>query len=87
MRAIITSVDHSDAPRDCAPTDSVDAARRRWETIKLVAVILFALVLRMWGLEQNGWGAEYYTAAVRSVAINWRNFLYRAFDPAGFISI
>jgi 4-amino-4-deoxy-L-arabinose transferase-like glycosyltransferase len=50
-------------------------------------ILLLALALRLWGLEQNGWGAEYYTAAVRSMAINWHNFLYCAFDPTGFISV
>ena len=39
------------------------------------------------GAGQNGWGAEYYTAAVRSMAINWHNFFYCAFDPTGFISV
>ncbi len=53
----------------------------------LVLVLLLALVLRLWGLDRNGWGAEYYTAAVRSMAMNWHNFLYNAFDPAGFISV
>lgn len=53
----------------------------------LLAILLLALTLRMWGLEKNGWGAEYYTAAVRSMATNWHNFFYTAFDPEGFISV
>ncbi len=44
-------------------------------------------MLRLWRLEQNGWGAEYYTAAVRSMAISLHNFFYCAFDPTGFISV
>jgi 4-amino-4-deoxy-L-arabinose transferase-like glycosyltransferase len=48
---------------------------------------MLTLALRLWGLEQNGWGAEYYTAAVRSMAMNWHNFFYAAFDPTGFISL
>ena len=66
---------------------SAGAAGRRGETILLLAVLALALALRLWGLEQNGWGAEYYTAAVRSMAMNWHNFFYAAFDPAGFISV
>jgi len=48
---------------------------------------MLTLALRLWGMEQNGWGAEYYTAAVRSMAMNWHNFFYAAFDPTGFISL
>ena len=57
------------------------------EAVALAAILLLALLLRIWGLEQNGWGAEYYTAAVRSMALSWHNFFYVAFDPAGFISV
>ncbi len=57
------------------------------ETTTLTFILVLALLLRLWGLDRNGWGAEYYTAAVRSMAMNWHNFLYNAFDPAGFISV
>ncbi len=60
---------------------------RRWEVIWLVAILLLAFLLRLWGLDKGRWGAEYYTAAVRSMSMNWHNFFYCAFDPAGFISI
>ena len=50
-------------------------------------LLLLALVVRLWGLRQNGWGAEYYTAAVRSMSLNWHNFFFAAFDPQGFISV
>jgi 4-amino-4-deoxy-L-arabinose transferase-like glycosyltransferase len=67
--------------------DRIDKDGHVWEVIALVTVLILALVFRLWGLDQNGWGAEYYTAAVRSMAMNWHNFLYNAFDPAGFISV
>lgn len=57
------------------------------QIMALAGILLLALGLRLWGLEQNGWGAEYYTAAVRSMSINLHNFFYNAFDPAGFISL
>lgn len=60
---------------------------RRRDPVALLAILALTLALRLWGLEQNGWGAEYYTAAVRSMAISWHNFLYCTFDPAGFISV
>ena len=85
-----TSVDGSDrpaAPYSSKTADRIDRSGRLWEVIAFVTVLILALVLRLWGLHQNGWGAEYYTAAVRSMAMNWHNFLYNAFDPAGFISV
>ena len=57
------------------------------ERVLLGLILLAALALRAIGLEQNGWGADYYSAAARSMAASWHNFFYCAFDPAGFISI
>src|SRR5262245_32519057 len=50
-------------------------------------ILLLAAGLRLWRLDQNGFGNEYYAAAVRSMAGSAHNFLYTAFDPAGFISV
>jgi 4-amino-4-deoxy-L-arabinose transferase-like glycosyltransferase len=55
--------------------------------LALPAVLLIAATLRLWRLNQNGFGNEYYTAGVRSMSQSWRNFLYHAFDPAGFVSV
>ena len=57
------------------------------ERIVLGLVVAAAFALRATGLEQNGWGADYYAAAARSMAASWHNFFYAAFDPAGFISV
>jgi 4-amino-4-deoxy-L-arabinose transferase-like glycosyltransferase len=51
------------------------------------AVLVLAGALRLWRLDQNGFGNEYYTAGVRSMSAGWHNFLYHAFDPAGFVSV
>jgi 4-amino-4-deoxy-L-arabinose transferase-like glycosyltransferase len=55
--------------------------------LALSAILLLAAVLRLWRLEQNGFGNEYYAAGVRSMSTGWHNFLYHAFDPAGFVSV
>lgn len=55
--------------------------------LALPAILLLAAALRLWRLDQNGYGNEYYTAGVRSMAQSWHNFLYHAFDPAGFVSV
>lgn len=53
----------------------------------LAAILLVAAALRLWNLPQNGFGNEYYSATVRSMAAGWHNFLYASFDPAGFVSV
>lgn len=50
-------------------------------------MLALAAGLRLWGIEQNGWGADYYSAAVRSMSLSLHNFFFVAFDPAGFISV
>src|SRR4051812_14329645 len=59
-------------------------ARPRPELLGLLAL---AAVLNLWALGQNGWANEYYSAAVRSMASSWHNFLYESFDPAGVMTV
>src|SRR2546430_15247079 len=67
--------------------DNVKPIWRRSLRLGLFAVLAAAAALRLWRLDQNGFGNEYYTAGVRSMSQSWRNFLYHAFDPAGFVSV
>ena len=62
-------------------------ARRRLEGAALATVLLIAAVLRLWRLEDNGFGTEYYAAGVRSMLQGAWLFFYNAFDPAGFVSL
>ncbi|HET8578785.1 MAG TPA: glycosyltransferase family 39 protein [Methylomirabilota bacterium] len=55
--------------------------------LSLTMIFLLAAALRLWRLDQNGFGNEYYAAGVRSMSAGWHNFLYHAFDPAGFLSV
>ena len=45
------------------------------------------LALRLWHLDQNGYGRQYYAAGVRSMMDGAHAFFYNAFDPAAFLSI
>jgi len=68
----------------------MDSAKLRWRPplgLGLFAVLVAAAALRLWRLDQNGFGNEYYTAGVRSMSLSWHNFFYNSFDPAGFISV
>ncbi len=62
-------------------------SRITWLRAAEAALLIITLGLRVWGLDQNGFGIEYYSAAVRSMTQSWHNFLYNSFDPAGFLSV
>jgi 4-amino-4-deoxy-L-arabinose transferase-like glycosyltransferase len=62
----------------------------RWRPslkVGLLALLSAAAALRLWRLDLDGFGNEYYTAGVRSMSLSWHNFLYNSFDPAGFVSV
>src|SRR5581483_3861700 len=40
-----------------------------------------------WGLSVNGWANTYYSAAVRSMAASWHNFLFASMDPSGLMTV
>ena len=58
---------------------AVAAVRRAPE---LGGLIGLAALLNLWALGRNGWANTYYSAAVRSMAASWHNFLYASADPA-----
>jgi 4-amino-4-deoxy-L-arabinose transferase-like glycosyltransferase len=55
--------------------------------LPLTLVTAIAVLARTWQLSQNDFGRQYYAAGVRSMLDSWHNFLFNAFDPAGFVSI
>jgi len=57
------------------------------ERIFLTVVLLLAAFLRLYRLDQEGFGNLYYAAAVKSMLMSFKNFFYAAFDPGGFISV
>jgi 4-amino-4-deoxy-L-arabinose transferase-like glycosyltransferase len=71
---------------------SVPAIARRLVRISLRAwplavILVVAAILRLWHLDQNGYGRDYYAAAVRSMLACARCFVFNSFDPAGFVSL
>lgn len=59
----------------------------RLRHLLLAAILLLGAGLRVWQLEQNGFGTDYYAAGVRSMLESWHNFFFLSFDPAGFVSL
>src|SRR4051812_8626138 len=54
---------------------------------ELAALLVLAAVLNLWALDTNGWANDYYSAAVRSMAGSWHNFLYGSFDASGGMTV
>jgi 4-amino-4-deoxy-L-arabinose transferase-like glycosyltransferase len=50
---------------------------------ELIVLLVVAALLDLWALDRNGSANTYYSAAVRSMAGSWHNFLFNSFDPAG----
>ena len=64
-----------------------EVKRNRLEMAGLAVVLLLAALLRLWRLDANGFGTEYYAAGVRSMLQSGWLFFYNAFDPAGLVSL
>jgi len=63
--------------------DRLRALRVPWLAPELLALVVVAGLLDLWALDRNGFANTYYSAAVRSMAGSWHDFLYNSFDPAG----
>jgi 4-amino-4-deoxy-L-arabinose transferase-like glycosyltransferase len=61
--------------------------RTRLDAICIGTVLVLAAVVRLWRLDANGFGTEYYAAGVRSALQGGTLLFYNSFDPAGFISL
>ncbi len=68
-------------------SESRGDARRLGTRLGLTAVIMLAAGLYLWDLPRNGWGNEYYAAAVLSMTQSLSNFFYGSLDPGGFITV
>jgi len=62
-------------------------ATRPWHRFALAGVLLLAVFLHFFRLEQEGYANLYYAAAVKSMLTGWRNFFFVSFDPGGFVTV
>jgi len=62
-------------------------ATRTWHRLALAGVLLLAVFLHFFRLEQEGYANLYYAAAVQSMLTSWDNFFFVSFDPAGFVTV
>lgn len=70
-----------------ATTRAEGATWYRSPRLPLLLIVLMAAVINFWQLDQLGYSNTYYAAAVKSMLLNWHNFFFNAFDPAGFVTI
>jgi 4-amino-4-deoxy-L-arabinose transferase-like glycosyltransferase len=61
--------------------------RKRLDAVCIGTVLVLAAGVRLWRLEANGFGTEYYAAGVRSALQGAALLFYNSFDPAGFLSL
>ncbi len=54
---------------------------------ELLGLLAVAGALNLWGLSINGWANTYYSAAIRSMASSWHNFLFASMDPSGLMTV
>lgn len=58
-----------------------------WHRIALGVIIIMAGFLDFYELNKVDYGNTYYAAAVKSMLMNWHNFFFVSFDPAGFVTV
>src|SRR5437588_10976356 len=61
--------------------------RRLLARPELLGLLVLTGVLNMWGLSINGWANTYYSAAVRSMATSWHDFLFASLDKTGLMTV
>ena len=57
-----------------------------WARPALAALLLAAGLLYLVGLDRNGWGNEFYAAAVQAGTKSWKAFLFGSLDSSNFIT-
>ncbi|MBX3521060.1 MAG: glycosyltransferase family 39 protein [Xanthobacteraceae bacterium] len=55
--------------------------------VPIAAILALAAAFRLWNLSENGYGREYYAAAVRGMLQSWHNVFFNSFDPGGFVTL
>lgn len=72
-----------------AETEAPVAQRppQRWPRFALIGICALGAVLYATALWSGGWGNTYYTAAIKSMSLNFENFLFGSFDPAGVVTV
>ena len=63
------------------------AADPRWARPALLALLALTALLYAAGLSRNGWGNDFYAAAVQAGTKSWKAFFFGSFDSSSFITV
>ena len=91
MTAIPTRADQLGATRTAASGRMSRLLRAHpadpaWARPALAGLLLATALLYMVGLDRNGWGNEFYAAAVQAGTKSWKAFLFGSLDSSSFIT-
>jgi 4-amino-4-deoxy-L-arabinose transferase-like glycosyltransferase len=75
------------APGVAAAVDVADPADPAWARPTLAALLVGTAIAYLWNLNINGWGNNFYAAAVQAGTMNWKAFFFGSFDPANYITV
>ena len=73
--------------------NAINQVNALWQNVVFGVIIALSLFLNFFRLGQNQYADittavnSYYAVAVKSMAMNWHNFFFAAFDPQGFLAI
>lgn len=70
-----------------APAPPKTLSRTRWQPWALAAICAAAAVLCFWHIDDGRIGNSYYSAAIRSMSLGIRNFLFGSFDGLGVVTL
>jgi 4-amino-4-deoxy-L-arabinose transferase-like glycosyltransferase len=59
----------------------------RWARPALLGLLALTAVLYLWDLGRNGWGNDFYAAAVQAGTKSWKAFFFGSFDSSSFITV
>jgi 4-amino-4-deoxy-L-arabinose transferase-like glycosyltransferase len=91
VTAIPTRTDQLRAARTAAGSRMSRLLRARpsdpvWARPALAGLLLGTALLYLVGLDRNGWGNEFYAAAVQAGTKSWKAFLFGSLDSSNFIT-
>ena len=56
-------------------------------TLLLIAIMVISFALHMYNIDSIGDANAYYTAAVKSMLMSWKNFFFVAAEPGGSVTV
>jgi 4-amino-4-deoxy-L-arabinose transferase-like glycosyltransferase len=59
----------------------------RWARPALGVLLVGTAIGYLWNLRINGWGNNYYAAAVQAGTMNWKAFFFGSSDPGNYITV